>query len=192
MLIDSVHQHARGIPLEHPDSGEIIQITVLDAGGIMVYHKSFIGRGVNEHLFSAFTAAILAFARELGSKLTAISFEDVTFYMQTRSHYTVVLGVASPIQDPFAELVLEMIQESQPFKELEELSEYGADGDTSELELYVTQMLTDQDEARKFIERPADSPQPPLPPTIKEEAASEEKGLEEELAELRRRFSDQV
>jgi len=61
--------------------------------GLIVYKKYFIQETVNENLFSEFIAAILAFSKELGPKLSAIELQDILFYFNRFNFLIFVLDI---------------------------------------------------------------------------------------------------
>ncbi len=133
------------------ESSKIIQITIFDPAGVIVFHRSFNEHAININLFSAFTSAILAFAKEMGQELMAISLEDITYYMQTRGHYTVVLGVDSDIHDPFAKAIFQLIQDSPYYRQLEEMAPFNTIAGLPELDCYLGELLDNQELTRKYI-----------------------------------------
>ena len=52
---------------ELPKKPPLLRFTVVDLSGLTVFHRSFVNEVLDEVLFSGFSAAMIAFSRELGS-----------------------------------------------------------------------------------------------------------------------------
>ncbi len=61
----------------------ILQFTIIDNSGSIVYHKAFVDIGLDSVLLSGFSAAILAFARELGTELYCIQMLELNYFFKS-------------------------------------------------------------------------------------------------------------
>ena len=70
----------------------ITQLSIIEQSGMVLFHKSYVNTNVDEVLFSGFSAAIVVFARELGTKLYNIQMEQFKFYFNDSKTYFIVGG----------------------------------------------------------------------------------------------------
>ena len=71
----------------------ILQFSIVEQSGIIILHRSFEESRMDEILFSGFSAAIIAFARELGTELYSIQMANILYYFKDVGTFFYVVGV---------------------------------------------------------------------------------------------------
>ena len=71
----------------------ILQFSIVEQSGIIIFHRSFEESRMDEILFSGFSAAIIAFARELGTELYSIQMANILYYFKDVGTFFYVVGV---------------------------------------------------------------------------------------------------
>jgi hypothetical protein len=95
-------------------------IIIINPSGLIIYQKSFIKEIIDEHLFSGFVAAILAFSKELGSELSSIGLQDKLFYFDRIHSLIVVLGIDTDVNRLSIEEFFNFLRNSSEMKDLAE------------------------------------------------------------------------
>ena len=103
-----------GIPSKPP----LLRFTIVDLSGLAVFHCSYVNEMMDELLFSGFSAAMIAFSRELGSELYSIQMEGVNYYFRTRDDFIFVVGMYPRIRPASAKRFLRLIYELVSWDEL--------------------------------------------------------------------------
>ncbi|MCG3257686.1 MAG: hypothetical protein KAU62_16400, partial [Candidatus Heimdallarchaeota archaeon] len=76
-----------------PSKPPLLRFTIVDLSGLAVFHRAYINEVMDELLFSGFSAAMIAFSRELGSELYSIQMEDSNYYFRTKEDFILVVGM---------------------------------------------------------------------------------------------------
>ena len=111
----SVFREQKGIPAKPP----LLRFTIVDLSGLAVFHRSYVSEIMDELLFSGFSAAMIAFSRELGSELYCIQMEGVNYYFRTREDFIFVVGMYPRIRAASAKRFLRLIYDLVNWDELE-------------------------------------------------------------------------
>ncbi len=104
---------------ELPKKPPLLRFTVVDLSGLTVFHRSFVSEVLDEVLFSGFSAAMIAFSRELGSKLYSIRMEGVNYFFQTKGDFIFVVGMYPRVHSNSAKRFLRLINELINWEELD-------------------------------------------------------------------------
>jgi len=105
-------------PSEIPKKPPLLRFTIVDLSGLAVFHRSYISEIMDELLFSGFSAAMIAFSKELGSKLHSIRMEGVNYFFQTKEDFIFVVGMYPKIHPNSAKRFLRLIDELMNWEEL--------------------------------------------------------------------------
>ena len=105
--------------LQIPKKPPLFRLTIVDLSGVTVYHRSYVSEVLDEVLFSGFSAAMIAFSRELGSKLNSIRMEGVNYFFQTRGDFIFVVGMYPRVHSNSAKRFLRLINELIAWDEIE-------------------------------------------------------------------------
>jgi hypothetical protein len=111
----SIIKDQPGIPSKPP----LLRFTVVDLSGLAVFHRSYVGEVMDELLFSGFSAAMIAFSRELGSELYSIQMEGVNYYFRTKEDFILVVGMYPRVRSSSAKRFLRLVYEIVNWDELE-------------------------------------------------------------------------
>ena len=102
----------------------VTQISIISCNGFLLFHKSFIDERIDSALFSGFTAAILSFSKEIGSKLMAIKLDRFTLYIRNTKSLIIVVGVNDgPEAEIFADDLISQLENSTQFHKMESIWE---------------------------------------------------------------------
>ena len=101
-----------------PTKPPLLRFTVVDLSGLTVFHRSYVSEVLDEVLFSGFSAAMIAFSRELGSRLYSIRMEGVNYFFQTKGDFIFVVGMYPRIHANSAKRFLRLIDELIKWDEL--------------------------------------------------------------------------
>ncbi|MFX0152630.1 MAG: hypothetical protein ACFFAJ_17735, partial [Candidatus Hodarchaeota archaeon] len=93
-------------------------IIIIHPSGLIIYNKSFSKELVDEHLFSGFVAAILAFSKELGSELSSIGLQNKLFYFDRIHSLIVVLSMDIEVNKQSIEEFFHFLRESIEMEDL--------------------------------------------------------------------------
>ncbi|MCG3220397.1 MAG: hypothetical protein H7641_03370 [Candidatus Heimdallarchaeota archaeon] len=104
---------------ELPKKPPLMRFTIVDLSGLTVFHRSFVSEVLDEVLFSGFSAAMIAFSRELGSRLFSIRMEGVNYFFQTKGDFIFVVGMYTRVHANSAKRFLRLIDELIAWDELE-------------------------------------------------------------------------
>ncbi len=111
----SIIRKNSNIPAKPP----LLRFTIVDLSGLAVFHRSFITEVMDELLFSGFSAAMIAFSRELGSELYCIQMEGVNYYFRTKEDFILVVGMYPRVRPSSAKRFLRLIYEIVNWEELD-------------------------------------------------------------------------
>ncbi|MCG3226923.1 MAG: hypothetical protein H7645_08385 [Candidatus Heimdallarchaeota archaeon] len=104
---------------EIPKKPPLLRFTIVDLSGLTVFHRSFVSEVLDEVLFSGFSAAMIAFSRELGSRLFSIRMEGVNYFFQTKGDFIFVVGMYTRVHANSARRFLRLIDELIKWEELD-------------------------------------------------------------------------
>ena len=96
----------------------LLRFTIVDLSGLAVFHKSYVTEIMDEMLFSGFSAAMIAFSRELGTELYSIQMEGVNYFFRTKDDFILVVGMHPRIRSSSAKRFLKLIFELVNWEEL--------------------------------------------------------------------------
>ena len=102
-----------------PTKPPLLRFTVVDLSGLAVFHRSYISEVMDELLFSGFSAAMIAFSRELGSELYSIQMEGVNYYFRTKEDFILVVGLYPRVRSSSAKRFLRLVYEIVNWEELD-------------------------------------------------------------------------
>ena len=102
-----------------PSKPPLLRFTIVDLSGLAVFHRSYISEVMDELLFSGFSAAMIAFSRELGSELYGIQMEGVNYFFRTKEDFILVVGMYPRVRSSSAKRFLRLVFESIKWGELE-------------------------------------------------------------------------
>ena len=91
----------------------------MDLSGLAVFHRSYISEVMDELLFSGFSAAMIAFSRELGSELYSIQMEGVNYYFRTKEDFILVAGMCPRVRASSAKRFLRLVYDIVNWNELQ-------------------------------------------------------------------------
>ncbi|MHA1116534.1 MAG: hypothetical protein ACTSRR_13500 [Candidatus Heimdallarchaeaceae archaeon] len=103
----------------------ITQLSLIEQSGMVLFHKSYVNTNVDEVLFSGFSAAIVIFARELGTKLNNIQMEQFKFYFDDSKTYFIVGGFHPKVWKRDIKKMIQEISEDLKAIELSEMIKKG-------------------------------------------------------------------
>ncbi len=103
------------IPVKPP----LLRFTIVDLSGLAVFHKSYVSEVMDELLFSGFSAAMIAFSRELGSELYCIQMEGVNYFFRTQEDFILVVGMYPSVRASSAKRFLRLTYELVNWEQLE-------------------------------------------------------------------------
>ena len=101
----------RSIIRDQPDipaKPPLLRFTIVDLSGLAVFHKSYVSEVMDELLFSGFSAAMIAFSRELGSELYSIQMEGINYYFRTKEDFILVVGLYPRVRSSSAKRFLRL------------------------------------------------------------------------------------
>ncbi|MHA1713254.1 MAG: hypothetical protein ACTSW4_04325, partial [Candidatus Ranarchaeia archaeon] len=120
----------------------VTQISIISCSGFLLFHRSFIDERIDSSLFSGFTAAILSFSKEIGSKLLAIKLDKFTLYIRNTKSLIIVVGVSDdPEAEIFADSLISQLENSPQFRQVEEIWENKMNHQRRVLNKAVAQIL---------------------------------------------------
>ena len=102
-----------------PSKPPLLRFTIIDLSGVTVYHRSYVSEVLDEVLFSGFSAAMIAFSRELGAQLYCIKMEGVDYYFKTRGDFIFVVGMYPRVRSPSAKRFLRLVEKEINWEELD-------------------------------------------------------------------------
>ena len=91
----------------------------MDLSGLAVFHRSYVNEIMDELLFSGFSAAMIAFSRELGSELYSIQMEGVNYFFRTKEDFIFVVGMYPRVRSSSANRFLRLIYDLVNWNELD-------------------------------------------------------------------------
>ena len=103
---------------EIPKNPPLLRFTIIDVNGVTVYHRSYVGDVLDEVLFSGFSAAMIAFSKELGTELYCIKMEGVDYYYKTREDFIFVVGMYPRVRPSSSRRFLRLINNCVNWEEL--------------------------------------------------------------------------
>jgi len=112
----------RSIIREHSDipaKPPLLRFTIVDLSGLAVFHRSYISEVMDELLFSGFSAAMIAFSRELGSELYSIQMEGANYFFRTKEDFILVVGMYPRVRSSSAKRFLRLVYELVNWEQLE-------------------------------------------------------------------------
>ncbi len=89
----------------------ILQFSIVEQSGIIIFHRRFEESRMDEILFSGFSAAIIAFARELGTELYSIQMADILYYFKDVGSFFYVVGVPPRVRKRAIKSFLKTLEE---------------------------------------------------------------------------------
>jgi hypothetical protein len=104
---------------EIPKKPPLLRFTIVDLSGLAVFHRSYISEVMDELLFSGFSAAMIAFSNELGSKLFSIRMEGENYFFKTRDDFIFVVGMYPRVHPNSAKRFLRLVDDLVEWEELE-------------------------------------------------------------------------
>ncbi|MBY9000467.1 MAG: hypothetical protein KGD64_06100 [Candidatus Heimdallarchaeota archaeon] len=128
-----------GLPSKPP----LLRFTIIDLSGVTVYHRSFVSEVLDEVLFSGFSAAMIAFSRELGTQLYCIKMEGVDYYFKTRGDFIFVVGMYPRVRSPSAKRFLRLVEKDVNWEEIDSYLNKAVHFQTEEFEKKVEQTIFD-------------------------------------------------
>lgn len=128
---------------EIPEKPPLLRFTIVDLSGLAVFHRSYVSEIMDELLFSGFSAAMIAFSRELGSELYSIQMEGVNYYFRTRDDFIFVVGMLPIVRSTSAKRFLRLIYELVNWEELEGYLNKAIYFQTDEFRKKVEQIILD-------------------------------------------------
>ena len=128
-----------GLPSKPP----LLRFTVVDLSGLAVFHRSYVSESMDELLFSGFSAAMIAFSRELGSELYSIQMEGVNYFFRTREDFIFVVGMYPRIRSSSAKRFLRLIYDLVNWEELDGYLNKAIYFQTDEFSAKVEQIILD-------------------------------------------------
>ncbi|OLS30145.1 MAG: hypothetical protein HeimAB125_20270 [Candidatus Heimdallarchaeota archaeon AB_125] len=112
----------RSIIRDQPDipaKPPLLRFTIVDLSGLAVFHKSYVSEVMDELLFSGFSAAMIAFSRELGSELYSIQMEGINYYFRTKEDFILVVGLYPRVRSSSAKRFLRLVYDIVNWDELD-------------------------------------------------------------------------
>ncbi len=102
-----------------PEKPPLLRFTIVDLSGLAVFHRTYVSEIMDELLFSGFSAAMIAFSRELGSELYSIQMEGVNYFFRTREDFIFVVGMYPRVRNSSANRFLRLIYDLVDWGELQ-------------------------------------------------------------------------
>ncbi len=102
-----------------PSKPPLLRFTIVDLSGLAVFHRAYINEVLDELLFSGFSAAMIAFSRELGSELYSIQMEGINYYFRTKEDFILVVGMYPRVRSSIAKRFLRLVYEIVHWEELD-------------------------------------------------------------------------
>jgi len=96
--------------LDIPKKPPLFRLTIVDLSGVTTYHRSYVSEVLDEVLFSGFSAAMIAFSKELGTQLYCIKMEGVDYYFKTREDFIFVVGMYPRVRASSARRILRLVE----------------------------------------------------------------------------------
>lgn len=126
-----------------PSKPPLLRFTIIDLSGVTVYHRSYVSEVLDEVLFSGFSAAMIAFSRELGTQLYCIKMEGVDYYFKTRGDFIFVVGMYPRVRSPSAKRFLRLVEKEINWEEIDTYLNKAIHFQTEEFEKKVEQTILD-------------------------------------------------
>ena len=126
-----------------PKKPPLLRFTIIDLSGVTVYHKSYVDEVLDEVLFSGFSAAMIAFSRELGTQLYCIKMEGVDYYFKTRGDFIFVVGMYPRVRSPSAKRFLRLVEKDLDWEEIDKYLNKAIHFQTEEFERRVEETIFD-------------------------------------------------
>lgn len=95
--------------IDLPSKPPLLRFTIVDLSGLTVYHRSYVSEVLDEVLFSGFSAAMIAFSKELGTQLYCIQMEGVNYYFKTKENFIFVGGFYPRVRSTSAKRFLRLV-----------------------------------------------------------------------------------
>ena len=124
-----------------PSKPPLLRFTIIDLSGVTVYHRSYVSEVLDEVLFSGFSAAMIAFSRELGTQLYCIKMEGVDYYFKTRGDFIFVVGMYPRVRSPSAKRFLRLVEKEINWEEIDTYLNKAIHFQTEEFEKKVEQTI---------------------------------------------------
>ena len=124
-----------------PSKPPLLRFTIVDLSGVTVYHRSYVSEVLDEVLFSGFSAAMIAFSKELGTQLYCIKMEGVDYYFKTRGDFIFVVGMYPRVRSSSAKRFLRLIDKDINWEEIDKYLNKAIHFQTEEFEKRVEQTI---------------------------------------------------
>ena len=135
--------NSRATTTNLPAKPPLMRFTIVDLSGVTVYHRSYVSEVLDEVLFSGFSAAMIAFSKELGAQLYCIKMEGVDYYFKTRGDFIFVVGMYPRIRSSSAKRFLRLIERDINWEEIDKYLNKAIHFQTKEFEQRVEQTILD-------------------------------------------------
>ena len=124
-----------------PSRPPLLRFTIVDLSGVTVYHSSYVSDVLDEVLFSGFSAAMIAFSKELGTQLYCIKMEGVDYYFKTKGDFIFVVGMYPRVRSSSAKRFLRLIDKDINWDEINGYLNKAIHFQTEEFEKRVEQTI---------------------------------------------------
>jgi len=104
--------------IDLPSKPPLLRFTIVDLSGLTIYHRFYVSEVLDEVLFSGFSAAMIAFSKELGTQLFCIQMEGVNYYFKTKEDFIFVGGFYPRVRSTSAKRFLRLIDNNINWGEL--------------------------------------------------------------------------
>ncbi|MHA1684864.1 MAG: hypothetical protein ACTSYD_00500 [Candidatus Heimdallarchaeaceae archaeon] len=98
----------------------LMQVSIIESTGITACHRAYFDETIDEVLFSGFSAALVAFSKELGRELHALEMEGITYYYATCNGFIFIVGVHPKVSHKHSRELLKEIMKAVDWETLEE------------------------------------------------------------------------
>lgn len=119
----------------------IFEFAIIELSGIILYNRRFEKELMDEFLFSGFSAAIIAFAKELGTTLYMVSTKDVNFFFNEFGDFFIVVATEPIINNDDIRKLIETITNQLMSIELNTLPSINDYFLTNEFDDFVLQTI---------------------------------------------------
>jgi len=103
-----------------PNNKRLIKsFLVIESSGLNVFSLLFHRSDLDDVLFAGFSAAIVAFAKEMGKELQSLTLDGETFYFKTKDGFIFILSTMSRFEEKKAFALLEEIITAVDWKQME-------------------------------------------------------------------------
>jgi len=119
----------------------IKRILVIESSGLNLFSRDFEKCDLDDVLFAGFSAAIVAFAKEMGKELHDLTLNDESFYFKTKNNFIFILSTSSEFDKRRAFSILNNIIDTVKWKQLESYLNRGVFFTTEEFNETVEEVL---------------------------------------------------